>query len=208
LPSNTDAVIKTHDEYRGRLLNITDNITDPAEKQNAWSAEIAKERQAGTPLPPGMTDQYPGDARAKAIANSFAVGTQIAKEEQEKTKNAIEAWKPAGGELVNVLTGARTGGIPDVAPLNLGLQARWQQLNPGQALPDYFTLKQNATPADFERLDKIMQQTELAKGTLAQQSVANAIRQQSYQLMESREGLKPVVGTDPATGKVVAVPYS
>jgi hypothetical protein len=205
--NNVDTAVKTHDMYRGRILNIV-GMADPTAKQSAWAAEIAKEQQAGTQLPPGITAQYPGDDGAKAVANSLALGTVLVKEADDRQKMALEAWKPSGGELVNVLTGAKTGGITDVAPLNAALQTRYRILNPGQPLPDYFTLKQNATPADFERLDKIMQQTESSKMTLAQQGVANAIRQQTYSLMEDKEGLKPVIGTDPKTGRSVAVPYS
>jgi hypothetical protein len=206
--SNAETTIKQHDEYRGRILNITDGITDPAQKQAAWDAEITKEEQARS-VPPGtVSHTYPGDDKARAIANSFALGSQLVKESQEKQKMAIDAWKPAGGELQNVLTGEKTGGISDVKPLNLGLQSRWNVLHPGDTLPDFFTLKQNASPADFERIDKIMQQEENAKGAVAQQGVANAIRQQSYDFMVDKQGLKPVVGTDPKTGQVVAVPYS
>jgi len=205
--SNVDATIKQHDEYRGRILNVV-GITDPAAKQDAWAAEIAKEQATGKQLPPGATAQYPGDDKATAIANSFALGSTLVKEADDKQKMALEAWKPAGGELTNVLTGEKTGGISNVAPLNQGLQSRWNVLHPGQQLPDFFTLKQNASPADFERIDKIMQQEENAKGTVAQQNVANAIRQQSYDFMVDKEGLKPVIGTDPKSGKTVAVPYS
>jgi hypothetical protein len=206
--SQIDVILKTHDEYRGRILNITDNMTDPAAKQTAWAAEYAKEQAAGTPIPPGVTSQYPGDGPARAIANSFALGSQLVKEQQDKQKMALEAWKPAGGELTNVLTGEKTGGISHVEPLNAGLQSRWNVLHPGAKLPDYFTLPANASPADFERIDKIMQQEEGARGTVAQQGVANAIRQQSYDFMTDKLGLKPVQGTDPATGRTVAVPYS
>ena len=205
--SNADTLIKQSDQYRGRLLNIV-GIADPAAKQTAWANEYAKEKAAGAPIPPGLTDQYPGDGPATAIANSFALGSQLMKESQDKQKMAIDAWKPAGGELTNVLTGEKTGGIAHIEPLNLGLQSRWNVLHPGQALPDWATLKPNASPADFERIDKIMQQEESSKATVAQQAVANAIRQQSYDFMVEKEGLKPVQGTDPATGRTVAVPYS
>jgi hypothetical protein len=206
--SSVEATLKQHDEYRGRILNISDGITDPAAKQTAWAAEIAAEQKAGTPLPPGITSTYPGDGPARAIANSFALGSTLIKEADDKQKMALEAWKPAGGELTNVLTGEKTGGISNVAPLNQGLQSRWNQLNPGQPLPEWATLKSNASPADFERIDKLLQSQENAKGTLAQRDVANAIRQQSYDFMVDKEGLKPVIGTDPKTGRTVAVPYS
>lgn len=205
--SNADAAAKQNDQYRGRVLNIV-GMQDPAQKQAQWDAEVTREEQAGTIQPGTIPHQYPGDGPATAMANHFALGSQLVKEAQDKQKMAIDAWKPAGGELTNVLTGEKTGGISHIEPLNLGLQSRWNVLHPGQALPDWAVLKPNASPADFERIDKIMQQEESSKATVAQQSVANAIRQQSYDFMVEKEGLKPVQGTDPATGRTVAVPYS
>src|SRR5712664_1773320 len=108
--SQVDATIKQHDEYRGRILNVV-GITDPAAKQAAWDGEITAEEKAGTIQPGTLPHQYPGDTPATAMANHFALGSQLVKEQQAKQKMAIDAGKQAGGELTNVLTGERTGGI-------------------------------------------------------------------------------------------------
>lgn len=63
-----------------------------------------------------------------------------------------------------------------VGQLNEAMQRRYQVFNPNQKLPEDLTLQPNATAKDFDRIDKIMQQTEGARGTKAQQDHANAIR--------------------------------
>lgn len=204
--NTSETHIKQMDEVRGRILNITDGITDPAEKQTAWEKEIAKEQAAGTDLPPGITSQYPGDAPAKAIANSLALGSTLQKEAQEKQKLALDAWKTSGGQLVNVITGEKIGGVPNVEPLNKAMEARWQVLHPGESLPDYFSLKVGATPAEFERVDKLMEATEKASATKAQQGIINTMRQQTFEMQREKTDMQAVVGTDPKSGRQVMLP--
>ena len=211
---NADAKIKTNDAYRGRLLSIA-GITDPAQKQSAWDAEITKEEQAGTVKPGQISHTYPGDDKTIATANQYAAGSQLQKEAQERQNISQNAWKPAGGALTNVMTGETIGGLTNIPLMNKALETRWQVYHPGEPLPAQFTLAPNAPPADFERVDKLLQSTEEAsrqKMTHAdaekQLAVSNAIRQQMYEANIDRQGLKPVVGTDPKTGRTVAVPYS
>jgi phage terminase small subunit len=66
------------DQYRGRIQAIID--ADPSQQDSLWAAEIAKERQAGTPPPANITDKYPGDDTATYLANHFALGSTLAKE--------------------------------------------------------------------------------------------------------------------------------
>ena len=74
-----------------------------------------------------------------------------------------------------------------IPQLNASLQDRYQVLNPGKTLPPEMTLAPNATQADFERVDKIMQQTEAAQGTQAQRELANQIRQQTANITASNQ---------------------
>jgi hypothetical protein len=108
-----------------------------------------------------------------------------------------------------------------IAQLNQGFTQRFQVLNPGKPIPSAFQLPLNATPDDFTRVDKVLQGTEQAQGTLAQQQVANGLRQQMFQLAQQnaqnaqatrQEGMdaknrKWVTGTD-STGKQIAGPVS
>lgn len=102
-----------------------------------------------------------------------------------------------------------------VAPLNQALSRRWQVLNPGQALPSEYTLPNNATAKDFDRIDKVLGQNESAVGTKAQRDLANEARQQTLALAQQaaqdrqeKAGMKWAVWNDPKTGKTVAGPVS
>jgi hypothetical protein len=206
--SNAETVAKNNDMYRGRILNVVQQ-TDPAAKQAQWDSEITKEEQAGTIQPGQISHTYPGDTQATAFANHFALGSQLVKEAQERQQLADQAWKSVNGQLVNTVTGAKIGGNLNVDALNQGLQTRYQVLNPGKDLPDWAKLNPNSTPEDFNRVDKLLEATEKGKATQAQQETVNAIRAQTFQLAESKEGYQWVTGTatkGPAAGKVVAVP--
>lgn len=203
--NTAETLAKQHDEFRGRLLSVA-GITDPAEKQNAWSQEYAKEKSAGTPIPPGITEQYPGDEKVTALANSQALGSQLAKEAQEKQRLALDAWKSVGGQLVNAISDERIGGLGDVNQLNKGLESRWQVLHPSEPLPEQFTLKATANPEDFNRVDKLLEATEKGTATKAQQDTVNAIKQQTFEMMRDKADLQAVVGTDPKTGRAVMAP--
>jgi hypothetical protein len=208
--SQADALAKNNDALRGRILNVA-GITDPAAKQVAWDSEVSKEEQAGTIQPGSVSHTYPGDTQATALANHFALGSQLIKEANEKETLAQGAWKPLNGQLVNTVTGERIGGKLDTDSLNSGLQTRWQVLNPGQSLPDWAKLNSNSTPMDFDRVDKLLEATEKGKATQAQQATVNAIRAQTFQLATAKEGYNWVTGTatqGPSAGKVVAVPQS
>ncbi len=208
--TQTDNAIKLNDEYRGRILNIT-GIKDPIEQQAAWDKEVTAEESSGKIQPGQIPHQYIGNDKATAFANSFALGSKLVEEAKDRQTLAQSAWKSAGGALVNTVTGEKIGGIPDIAPINQGLKTRWQVLNPGKEVPDYFQLKAGATPADFDRIDKLLDSSERATATKAQQDTVNAIRQQTFQLATDKEGYNWVTGTatqGPSAGKVVAVPQA
>jgi len=205
--NNSKVHIDQMDEMRGRMLNIAE-MADPAAKQAAWAQEYAKEKAAGTEIPPGITDQYPGDAPVRALANSFALGSKLQQEAQEQQKLKLDAWKTSGGQLVNAITGERIGGIDhsQVPLLNQGLKARYQVLHPGEDLPDYFQLKPGAAPTDFERVDKLLEATEKSAATAKQQGIIDAMRQQSFEMQRDKTDINPVVGTDPKSGRQVLMP--
>jgi hypothetical protein len=203
--NQTETEAKLNDERRGRILNAV-NQTDPTAKQTSWDQEVTAEEKAGKIQPGQISHTYPGDVQAKAFANQFALGSQLAKEAQEQQKLNIDAWKPAGGALVNTMTGEKIGGIKDVTQINHALDARWQVLHPGEKAPDEFHLQPNDGPQDFERVDKLMEATERGAATEAQRQIANAMRQQTFDLMKDKTDLQAVMGTDPKTGKQVLLP--
>jgi hypothetical protein len=203
--SQADTLAKNNDALRGRIMNVVAN------HGTGWEDEVAAEEQAGRIKPGQVSHTYPGDAQATALANHFALGSQLIKEANEKETLAQSAWKPLNGQLVNTVTNERIGGKLDTDSLNSGLQTRWQVLNPGQPLPDWAKLSANSTPMDFDRVDKLLEATEKGKATQTQQATVNAIRAQTFQLATAKEGYNWVTGTatqGPAAGKVVAVPQS
>ena len=176
--------------------------------------------------------QVVGTALAHAAANGY--GPQAIQIQQQIAQNpdALKQWvdqaiagSPKQQELANQAlasqarmkaAGKQPEGeqpLPNVDQYNQALTTRYQVLNPGKPLPSEFTLPATATQKDYDRVDKLMESTEKSQGTLAQQNTANAIRQQTFSLAqqaaadrESNQGLTPVIGTDPASGKTVLVP--
>jgi len=205
--NSADAIQKQHDQYRGQLLNIV-ATKDPAAQQTAWDQQITAEENAGTLQPGQMSHTYPGNDAATVFANHFAGGKQLIQEAQDRQKDISDAWKPLNGQLVNTLTGDKIGANLNVPQLNQALTTRYQVLNPGQPLPPQYTLQPGASPEDFARIDKIMQQSEAATATKSQQEQTNAIRNQTLDMARDKQDLNPVVGTDPKTGRTVLVPYS
>src|SRR5438105_3822797 len=137
--------------------------------------------------------------------NAVAQSPEQQKQETERQVATIRA-KPPEGETA---LGAK------VPQLNQALTQRYQVLNPGKPLPPFLTLPPTATQKDFDRLDKVMQQTESAQGTKAQQDTANAMRQETQRMAQQtqaekleQQGLQPIVGTDPKTEKDVLVSES
>ena len=109
--------------------------------------------------------------------------------------------------------GAANSPIGDdkIDPLNQGLEARWQVLNPNKPLPANYKLPKGATEKDFERIDKLMQQTENAQGTVETRKQTQALREQNQTILknaqedrEEKQGRKMVIGQD-KNGNLVAV---
>ncbi len=202
--NNLDTQIKQNDQYRGRIQSVIDAPAN--QKQDLWDKEITAEEQARGVQPGTVSHTYPGDDAASVIASHFGIGSQLAKEANEKQQTANAAWKPLNGQLVNTATGEKIGASFDVDSLNKALETRYQVLNPGKPLPPQFTLKPGASPEDFGRIDKILEATEKATGTKAQQETADAIRAQTFELSRDKSDMNAVIGTDPKTGNDVLVP--
>jgi hypothetical protein len=88
-----------------------------------------------------------------------------------------------------------------VGQLNSALAQRYQVLNPGKPLPGAFTLPQTATQKDFDRIDKVMQQTEQSQGTKAQQDTTNELRRQTFLLAQGKRDEAPVYAFNKQTGQ-------
>lgn len=85
------------------------------------------------------------------------------------------------------------------ASINAQMIQREQILNPkASAATSQFQLKAGATPEDFNRADKVLQQTEQAQGTKAQRDQTNAMREQTLALTRGATGLGDVSKIGPA----------
>jgi hypothetical protein len=86
--------------------------------------------------------------------------------------------------------------MPDNQPitnadnLQKGFEDRYHVLNPGQPLPPEFTLPQNPTKGDYDRIDKLLAGVESAQGTKEQQEQSNALRQAMFSLAAQNAGDK------------------
>lgn len=203
--NNAETAIKFHDEVRGKLLNIV-AIKDPTAQQAAWEKEVTAEEQAGRIQPGQIAKTYPGNDQATSFANSLALGSKLQEEAKERQRLSLDAWKTSGSQLVNVITGEKIGGLPDPVMLNKALEARYQVLHPGEALPAHFTLSPNATPGEFERIDKLLEATERGTATKAQLEISNAMRSQTFEMMREKTDMQAVTGVDPKSGNPVLVP--
>jgi hypothetical protein len=197
-----------HIEQQKSLAALT---TDQQAIQEKRSDRLGLEAQALLQLPQDERQQYHNQARNSMILDGIAKPTEIpeqvpdddtlkfvvAQSKYIQTQLAaqkvaqIRASKPPEGELP----------LPNVDQMNQGLASRWQVLNPGKPLPPQFTLPPNATQKDFDRVDKMLTQTEQATGIKAQQDSANQMRQQSAQDRQDVRNSSPVFAFNPKTGQ-------
>jgi hypothetical protein len=118
---------------------------------------------------------------AAASARALANGVDPSKDPTVQQLSAVKAASAKVPDADQPL-GAR------VPQLNAALQSRYQVLNPKQPLPQSLMLPPDATGKDFDRVDKMMQQTEQSSATKAQQDAANSIRQQTLALAQQGRG--------------------
>jgi hypothetical protein len=75
--------------------------------------------------------------------------------------------------------------------LNAAMTQRYQILNPGKPLPPGLTMSATSLPKDFDRADKVLQQTENAQSTQASRNLTDQIRQQTLDLLKGPQGIDP-----------------
>jgi hypothetical protein len=208
LADSGDAVIKLQDAKLDNAYNVLEGVRAIAKNPNAGPNTVQGAYQDALPKLTQLgfdTSKYPqnfsqvGDAGLQQFEAAIGAHKQIvadAKTQSETTKNLAEAGN------------APTSPLGDKVPqLNDALTQRYQILHPGQDLPGPFKLQTNATRADFDRTDKILEATEKAQGTKAQQDTANAMREQTLALTKQTKDLTPVIGQD-AQGNDVLAPQS
>lgn len=93
--------------------------------------------------------------------------------------------------------------LGNVDSLNKVNESLWQQLNPGQALPQDFKLPPNATQKDYDHVKQALDFSINLANKRGQETQANALRQmaeglkqQALALSKDKEGMKMVMGYD------------
>lgn len=102
---NATAKQKEADQYRGRTMAI---VAAPADQQqDLWDKEVTAEETAGKIQPGEVSHTYPGNDKAKIIANHFALGSVLQKEAIDQQEANQKDWKdfPAMGVALNTRTG-------------------------------------------------------------------------------------------------------
>lgn len=173
--------------------------------------------------PTGATQNAAGATKATQQYIDFAADPRVLGPDHPAVKTATEALIAAQktGD-VNAIIGAQAGlrraigyhqqevemGIKqqqqaENAPfgdkanaLNAALQRRYQVLNPGKPLPPELAVSPNSIPKDFDRVDKIMQQTENAQATKANRDIVNGMRDEMMKLAKGAD----IPGDDTKTG--------
>lgn len=132
----------------------------------------------------GIDDKNPAFAKLKAVLASpgatpkdiYTATQQLQAEQGIQSKAVDERTKQEAAEA-----GAPFG--DKAADLNAALLNRFKVLNPtATTLPKGYSLGPNSTKSDFDRIDKIMQQTEGAQATKANRDIVNGMRTEMLNL--------------------------
>ncbi|MGB9072733.1 MAG: hypothetical protein WCC22_08675 [Terriglobales bacterium] len=221
-----------HDLLLGHLATVTDGpdegigdrllaVTQQAQQDGLLDAPHVQQISQLAQLPAAQLRP------ALSVVKKNLQGEKAQFDEAMKERAAAaEEWKSGGlGQLINTRTGETKGTLrlpegeipltPDqITQLNQLTLQRQQVLNPGAASVGPYQLQPGATSKDFDRIDKMLSQTESARATRAQQDTANAIRQQTLAIAQQgqadrqeKQGIKWVTYTD-ASGRTIAGPLS
>jgi hypothetical protein len=161
-----DNVTKINNVY-GAQAQMLLGIQDPAQRQQTYQqVSVPALRQVG--MDPSQIRQAVPDQATLEAHRAMAMTTDQQLDQARKTQEYEQTH--------GIIDPSRLGQI------NQMFAARWQALHGTQAVPQTFQLGQQATYDDFNRTDKLMEQTEKAEATQAQWATVNAMRNQTYTL--------------------------
>jgi len=166
------AMQRTEQERKSLLEQST--IQNQQSEKALRDAQI--ENYKRKPADKFLTTFKNGEGKEIGIFQSPVEGTYT---QELGTSQPAEGMQPLGGVKVG--------------QLNDALAQRWNVLNPGIKPPDAFLLKPDANEKDFARVDKILEATEKARGTKAQQDEVRALREQTAAIANQGKGEKPVI---------------
>lgn len=167
LTKDQQAILENQTKVQGQHSRMLLGIQDPEARQQAYTQQtIPALQQLGIPANQ-IPAQVPDELTLKAHSTAaMSVDQQL--EEQRKSQQFTQEH----------------GELPDDKrqQINDALTARYNVLNPGQKPPSTYQLPAGATVDDFNRVDKLMEQTEKAQATKAQRDTANGFRAQAAAL--------------------------
>jgi hypothetical protein len=171
----------TPEEYSAEISN-----TQPGSAQGSSAAGTFIKTQAAQQLGAigkvlGPDDPYVQKLQTilndpKATSHDLLLATTHLQTQQVYQEAATDALTKKEAAGVNAPFG------PKADNLNAAMTERYQVLNPGKPLPDNLKMTADSSPKDFDRVDKILQQTETAQATKANRDIVNGMRQQTLAL--------------------------
>jgi hypothetical protein len=191
MPQHLQAVMNSQLEYQGKVTDQSQKVADSlyslgtgylkqddATMAQNWPAMRAKilglEGMDPQKTQQYIPEQFPGRAQVQNLTTAVgmsAAGMRAAAQMQEAGLNQNK-FDVEHGPLSQ----------DQAQQLNQAFTQRYQIMNPGKPVPQSFQLGQNATMDDFNRIDKLMESTEKAQQTQAQQAATNAMRAQMMQV--------------------------
>jgi hypothetical protein len=111
-------------------------------------------------------------ANPNATPNDLWTATTRVQSQQALQEKATDAQTKRNQAMETAPFGA-----DKAAQINGMMEKRYQVLHPNQPLPDEYKVTADSTPKDFDRADKILQQSENAAATQAQRDTANSMRE-------------------------------
>ena len=119
--------------------------------------------------------------------------------------NMPEEMKPLAAAANKVFEQKNILPLMDVQNANAANARLFSVVNPGQPLPADLQLPSNASKDEAARVDRHLKDLLQAQSIKTQRDAANAARDAGRSDREQQQGITPVIGQDPKTGKDVLV---
>jgi hypothetical protein len=199
-----DEMTKSHVEAQAAQQNLSASEADFRAAHMGLAPNDFNAAMSGTGTPGATSDVFKSRAQQTLGAATQILGAndpyvqklqtvlanpQSAPKDLWAATQQVEGQQKMQGEVIDAKTKQDTLATnapfgPDRSEsLNDAMLQRYQVLNPGaKTLPSGLVMSPNSTPKDFDRVDKILQQTETAQATKANRDVVNGMRAQTLAL--------------------------
>lgn len=208
-------------QQSGQQQGLDPNDPLAGKKQEVWAQQrqriIANYQrygyQSAAAAAQQLPEQHPGDQFILGLNASLATGHTLTQEANERLSHMTpekmamdsyinqgmspeEAYAKVNEDKQDTKPGNKPLPDPQISFMNRQLAARYQVLNPGQPLPQEFTVQKGATRQDYLDVDKALENVERARGIKANQDAAGAARTAAENDRIDKGGIKPVIGFD------------